>query len=122
MSKKKFYSLCRYVDKIDGNIKVGYMPREGFDVPNTLGFDLAVYRATDKTASTSYNKVKTWFVVDTRSGLSITQGGTKKEAIEESLKRLEAIDMEAYQDKIAKLAQEYGPCPGHGVMYNLCSS
>lgn len=122
MPKKKFYSLCRYVDKTDGNIKVDYLPGEGADVPNNLGFDLAVYRATDKSVATNYREVKIWFVVDTRTGLSVAEGGTKKEAVENALNRLKGLDMELYNTRCAEFAKTYGPCPGHNVMYNLCSS
>ena len=115
MPKKKFYCLCRYKDKTDGKLKAGYLVREGFDVPNDLGFNLAVYRATDE-------EVKTWYVVDTRCGLSVGEGSTKKEAIESSLKRLEAVDMNLYKKKVKDVEKTYGPVPGHGIMFNLCNS
>lgn len=119
MAKKKFYSICRYKEKTTGDTKVGYMPREGYDVPNVLGFDLAVYRAKDSTAATNWEAAKIWFVVDTRTGLSVAQADTKNAAIEAALSRLESIDMEAYNIAAAKAAKEYGPCPGHRIMYNL---
>lgn len=119
MTKKKFYSLCRYVDKTDGNIKAGYLPNEGFDVPNNLGFDLAVYRATNESVATNYRDIKTWFVVDTRIGLSVAEGSTKKEAIVVALKRLSGLDMEVYNARCVEIEKTYGPCPGHKIMYNL---
>lgn len=120
MAKKKFYSLSRYTDKTDGNTKIGYLPRKGFEVPNTFGINLMVYRAVDETASTRYNEVKTWFVVDEYCGLSIGEGSTKKEAIENAFDRLSKIDMETYNDSQRKAIEKYGYPPGHRVMYNLC--
>lgn len=119
MAKKKFYSVCRYKEKTTGETKVGYMPHEGYNVPNDLGFDLAVYRAKDNTASTNWEAEKIWFVVDTRTGLSVAQADTKNAAIEAALSRLKSVSMEAYNFAAAKAAEEYGPYPGHRIMYNL---
>lgn len=112
MSKKKFHSLCRYVDKMDNSMKIGYLPREGFDVPNDLGFDLAVYHSKEKS--------KAWYVVDTRTGLSVGEGDTKKAAIDMTLDRLSKLDMDKYNECVQKAVEQYGECPGHGVMYNFC--
>ena len=117
--KRKFYSLSRYKDKQDGSIKIGYLPREGFKVPNTFGINLMVYRAVDETASTRYNEVKTWFVVDEDCGLSIGEGSTKKEAIENAFDKLSKIDMGTYNDSQIKAIEKYGYPPGHVIMYNL---
>ena len=117
MAKRKFYALARYRDKTDGNLKVGYLPREGFTVENNLGFNLSVYRATDETASTNYKEVKTWFVVDEDCGLSVGQGNTKNNAIANALERLVKIDKEQYRKSIDSAREKYGPVPGHGVMY-----
>ena len=119
MPKKKFYSLCRYVDKTDGDIKVGYLPREGADVPNDLGFDLAVYRATDESVVTNYRDTKTWFVVDTRTGLSVGQGDTKNKAIDVALSRLETLDKDEYRKAAKDTEDKYGPVPGHRITYNF---
>lgn len=119
MSKKKFYSLCRYVEKTTGNIKVGYMPREGFDVPNDLGFDLAVYQAKDSSASTSWNEIKTWFVVDTVTGLSVAQGDTKNKAIDAAFSRLETLDKNQYRKAVRDTEEKYGPVPGRRITYNF---
>ena len=120
MTKKKFYSLCRYVDKTDGNIKAGYLLKEGFDVPNDLGFDLAVYRGSNNSVMPNPRNPKVWYVVDTRSGLSISEGDTKSKAIQSALKRLETVDMEVYKKKCCETEEIYGPYPGHDVMPNLC--
>jgi len=119
MAKKKFYSLCRYTEKTTGNVKVGYMPREGFDVPNDLGFDLAVYCAKDSSASTNWNEVKTWFVVDTVTGLSVTQGDTKNEAIDAALARMETLDKDKYRKAVKDTEEKYGPVPGRRITYNF---
>ena len=117
MSKKTFYSLCRYKDRVDGTVKCGYLSREGENVPNELGFDLGVYRANDCTAATNWEEVKTWFVVDTRCGLSVAQGNTKKEAINKAIDILGKVNMEAYNKKVNKTVECYGECPGHRIMY-----
>lgn len=117
MAKRKFYSLSRYKDRVDGKIKTGYFMREGFDVPNNLGLNLAVYRAIDNTASTNWKEVKTWFVVDKDCGLSVGQGGTKNEAITNALEKLVSVDMDLYNNKKEEIKNKYGPVPGHGVMY-----
>lgn len=122
MSKKKFYSLCRYVEKTTGNIKVGYMPREGFDVPNDLGFDLAVYQAKDSSASTSWNEIKTWFVVDTVTGLSVAQGDTKNKAIDAAFSRLETLDKDKYRDVVKDVESKHGPVPGRRITYNFLTN
>lgn len=119
MDKKKFYSLCRYREKTTGNVKVGYMSREGFDVPNDLGFDLAVYRAKDSSASTNWNEVKTWFVVDTVTGLSVAQGDTKKQAIDAALSRMETLDKDEYRKAAKDTEEKYGPVSGRRVTYNF---
>jgi hypothetical protein len=119
MAKKKFYSLCRYVEKTTGNIKVGYMPREGFDVPNDLGFDLAVYQAKDSSASPSWNRTKVWFVVDTVTGLSVGQGDTKNKAIDAALSRLETLDKDEYRKAARDTEEKYGPVPGRRITYNF---
>jgi hypothetical protein len=119
MPKKKFYSLCRYVEKTTGNVKIGYMPREGFDVPNDLGFDLAVYRAKDSSASTNWNEVKTWFVVDTVTGLSVAQGDTKKQAADAALSRLETLDKDKYRKAVMDTEEKYGPVPIRRIIYNF---
>ena len=118
MAKRKFYALLRYRDKLDGELKVGYFKREGFDVPNDFGLTFAVYRAKDETASTNYDNVKTWFVVDEDCGLSVAEGSTKKEAIQVAIGRLSKTDMEQYKKTRAKMLETYGPVPGHGVMWN----
>lgn len=112
MPKKKFYSLCRYIDNVDDDIKIGYLPREGYDVPNDLDFDLAVYRSKEKG--------QTWYVVDARTGLSVGDGDTKKAAVDMSLNRLRKLNMDKYNECVHKTVEQYGECPGHGVMYNLC--
>ena len=117
MAKKLFYSLCRYKDKTDGTIKCGYLPREGEDVPNDLGFDLGIYRAKDESAATNWKEAKTWFVVDTRCGLSVAEGSTKKEAIGKALDTLSKVDMDKYNEKVRKTAECYGECPGHRISY-----
>lgn len=114
MAKKKFYALIRYIDKLDGKTKVGYFRREGFDVPNNLGINLAVYRGTDPRDET----VKTdWFVVDVDCGLSVGSGETKNKAISNALENLVKIDKEAYAKLKADVSKMYGEMPGHGVMY-----
>ena len=110
MGKRKFYSLSRYTDKTDGTIKCGYLPREGFVVPNEFGLNLLVYR--DK-------EVKTWYVVDEDCGLSIGEGSTKKEAIENAFDKFSKIDMGTYNDSQIKAIEKYGYPPGHVIMYNL---
>lgn len=115
MAKKKFYSLCRYIDKTDNNIKVGYMPREGDDVPNNFGFDLAVYRAKDKECS-DYG---TWYVVDARTGLSVSEGDTKKEAVANVLSRLESFSEDKYKEAVLSVEKAYGPVPGNRITYNF---
>ena len=119
MAKKKFYSLCRYTEKTTENVKVGYMPREGFDVPNDLGFDLAVYCAKDSSASTNWNDVKTWFVVDTVTGLSVAQGDTKKQAVDAALSRMEMLDKDKYRKAVKDTEEKYGPVPGRRITYNF---
>lgn len=120
MAKKKFYSLCRYFDNAtDTNPKIGYLLREGFNVPNSFGFDLAVYRAKNEEP---FKDTKIWYVVDTRTGLSVAQGRTKNEAIENTLTRLEKIDMTKYNEKVVQMTNEYGPCPGHRISYNLINT
>lgn len=115
--KRKFYSLSRYKDKTDGNMKIGYLPREGEAVPNDFSLELFVYRATDSSAATNWKEVKTWFVVDEDCGLSVASGNTKKEAINKALEILAKVDMELYHKKREKSIETYGPVPGHGVMY-----
>ena len=117
MSKKSFYSLCRYTDKTDGVTKTGYIMRDGENVPNDLGFDLGVYRAKDSSAATNWEEVKTWLVVDTCCGLSVGQGSTKKEAIEIALKRLAKVDMVEYEKARQRTKDSYGECPGHKIAY-----
>lgn len=114
MPKKNFYSLCRYRDKVTKKLKAGYLPREGFDVPNDFHLDLAVYHSKEEDGS--------WYVVDTRTGLSVGQGYTRKEAVSSSLERLSTVDMDEYNKAAAKVAAQYGPCPGHGVTYNLVNN
>lgn len=117
MAKKVFYTFCRYKDKTDGNVKMGYLPREGFDVPNDFLLDLGVYKATDSSAATNWEETTTWFVVDCRCGLSVASGGTKKEAIQSALDRLGKIDMEVYNKKAYNHVNTYGYPPGHGISY-----
>lgn len=116
MAKKKFYSLSRYKDN-DGDMKSGYLCREGFDVPNDFGLDLAVYRATDATAATNWEQVKTWFVVDCDCGLAIGKGGTKKEAIEDAFEKYSKVDKDLYRKKVAEAKETYGPVPGRAIYY-----
>lgn len=118
MAKKKFfYGFSRYIDKTDGITKMGYLPREGFNVPNDFFLDLAVYKATDSSAATNWKECTTWFVVDCRCGLSVGSGGTKKEAIENALDKLSKVDMNAYNKKTYEHVATYGYPPGHGVTY-----
>jgi len=107
MAKRKFYGFSRYTDKTDGITKVGYLPREGYNVPNDFLLDLAVYKA-----ESTY-----WFVVDCRCGLSVGSGGTKKEAIENALDKLSKVDMETYNKKTYEHVTTYGYPPGHGITY-----
>ena len=122
MSKKKFYSLCRYVEKTTGNIKEGYMPREGYDVPNDFGFDLAVYRAKDSSASPNWNRATIWFVVDTVTGLSVAQGDTKNKAIDAAFSRLETLDRDKYRDVVKDMESKHGPVPGRRITYNFIAN
>ena len=117
MAKKVFYGFSRYVDKTDGKTKMGYLPREGFNVPNDFLLDLAVYKATDPSAATNWKEATTWFVVDCRCGLSIASGSTKKEAIQNALDRLSKTDMELYNKKAYHHVETYGYPPGHGIFY-----
>lgn len=117
MAKRRFYSLSRYKDKQDGSMKCGYLPREGEAVSNVFSLALSVYRATDSSAATNWEEVKTWFVVDEDCGLSVASGGTKKEAISRALEILEKVDMELYKRKREKSLETYGPIPGHKVFY-----
>lgn len=118
LSKKKtFYAFSRYTDKTDGSVKVGYLPRDGFNVPNDCLLDLAVYKATDSSAATNWKEATTWFVVDCRCGLSVASGSTKKEAVENALDKLSKVDMEMYDKKVYKHVTTYGYPPGHGVSY-----
>lgn len=117
MGKKTFYSISRYMDRNSGDNKVGYFKREGQDVPNEYGLDLAVYRATDSSAATNWQEVKTWFVVDCSCGLSIGQGSTKKEAIQNAFEKYEKVDKELYRKKVAECLEKFGPMPGHSIFY-----
>ena len=114
--KKSFWALCRYMDA-DGKIIAGYLKKEGTDVPNRFGFDLAVYKTVDTSQSDENKKVKVWIVVDTRSGLSIAQGNTKKAAIDAAMQRLLELDMSVYYEKLKKVVEQYGECPGHRITW-----
>ena len=117
LAKKIFYSISRYKEIDGGEVRTGYFKREGQSVPNDFGLDLAVYRATDYSAATNWEEVKTWFVVDCECGLAIGQGGTKKEAIANSIERYEKVDKELYKKKCKECIEKYGPIPGHSIMY-----
>ena len=119
MLKKRFYSICRYKDKTDGKTKYGYLQREGYDVPNNLGFDLAVYSSMDNPATSDQQRTETWFVIDTRTGLSVAQGASKNDVIDTALSNLEQMDMAWYREIVTKTEAAYGPCPMHKIMYNL---
>ena len=117
MAKKVFYSLSRFKEQGSDSFKVGYFRREGQSVLNDFGLDLAVYRATDSTAATNWEEVKTWFVVDCQCCLALGQGGTKKEAIANAISRYEKVDKELYKKKVAECLENYGPVPGHEIYY-----
>lgn len=117
MAKKIFYSISRYKERDTGDMKIGYFKREGQSVPNDFGLDFAVYRATDSSAATNWEEVKTWFVVDCECGLAIGQGGTKKEAIANAFDKYEKADKELYKKKVAECLKNYGPVLGHGIYY-----
>lgn len=118
MAKKKmFYAFSRYTDKTDGSVKIGYLPREGYPVPNDYLLELAVYKATDSAAATNWKEATTWFVVDCRCGLSVAGGNTKKEAIGNALDKLGKVDMELYGKKVYEHCTKYGFPPGHGISY-----
>ena len=117
MAKKVFYTFCRYIDKTDGSVKMGYLPREGFNVPNDFLLDLGVYKATDSSAATNWKETTTWFVVDCRCGLSVASGSTKKEAVQNALDRLGKIDMEVYNKKAYSHVETYRYPPGHRIFY-----
>jgi len=110
MAKKKFYSYNRYTDAITGEIKEGYLPREGFNVPNSFGLDLAVYKAPEE-------KVKTWYVVDCRCGLAVGSGGTRDEAVENTMKTLKKVDWKLYFEKREKRLEIQGDPPGYRISY-----
>lgn len=110
--KRKFYSLTRYIDETCENIKTGYIQRDGFDVPNDFGLDLAVYRSID-----TKTQLKIWYVVDCCCGLSVGSGYTQREAVSSSLEKLAKVDMKAYAEKAKKSIETYGEVPGHRIMY-----
>ena len=118
MPKKKFYALCRYKDKADGLMKLGYLPREGFDVPNEFNLDLVVYR-TEKEGDwkANFKRVKVWYVVDCDCGLQIGEGETKNKAIENALFHLNDIDFEMYKKKSQDVREQYGDPPGKRISY-----
>ncbi len=116
MPKKKFYSFCRYNETDnDGNkvLTLGYLPREGYVVPNDFGLDLAVYR--DKKGVGVLPNL--WYVIDCYCGLSVGSGCTKKEAIANSFDRLSKVDMELYRKKQIAVIDEHGEPPGHRIFY-----
>ena len=115
--KKSFYSYCRYLDKVDGKIKEGFIRRQGFGVKNDYGLSLSVYMATDATAATNWHERKTWFVVDEYCGLSVASGDTRKEAEAKALEVLSKVDMESYRNKAIDFVLKHGPVPGHEITY-----
>lgn len=110
MAKKVFYTLTRDVRE-DGTY-VFFTKKEGFDVPNELHLDLAVYNA--KKNKEDQNN---WYVVDCYCGLAVGDGTTKKMAIENALGRLGKLDMEKYRESVKKANEKWGVPPGKGIFW-----
>lgn len=111
MPKKIFYSLSRCTDGIQ------YIKREGSDVPNDYGLDLAVYKTVDVNSKDCGKDGKVWHVVDVDCGLSIGSGPTRKLAIEKAFDRLSKVDMETYTSKANESVEAFGTPPNKRIFY-----
>ena len=116
MSKKTFYALQRYKDGPDGEMKSGYLKKDGLDVQNDFGLNLGVYK-TMETKPTDITPTKIWYVVDADCGLSIASGDTKAKAVQVALERLKGTDMEVYKEKVRKAIDTYGLPPNRRLTY-----
>lgn len=111
MAKKIFYSLSRCTDGIQ------YIRREGSDVPNNYGLDLAIYNLIDVNSKDAGKGGKVWHVVDVDCGLSIGSVPTRKLAIEKALDRLSKVNMETYTSKANESVEAFGPPPNKRIFY-----
>lgn len=115
MPKCNFYALCRYVDKTDGSAKCGYLPKEGYDVPNDLGIKLSVYKSVEQDICCLDKTV--WHVTDVESGLEVGKGDTKKDAIHNAIKSLSMVGKERLEAQRRKIREQYGEMPGYRISW-----
>lgn len=114
-TKRKFYVCSRYVDTTDGLTKTGYLPKEGFNVPNDLGIDLAVYKNKEK--DLDCKEVPVWHVTDVVSGLEVAHGKTKKDAINAAFERLKKATNNQLDEIRYKARKQYGEMPDRRIFY-----
>ena len=115
MSKRKFYALCQYVDKTDGSLKCGYIFKEGQNVPNEYGIDLAMYKSKEKDGNGK--DIVVWHVVDVESGLGLAAGSTKKKASEAVIMVLLTTPTDKIELARRNVREQYGDMPGKKIIF-----
>ena len=102
--KSTFYTLTR------GERGLIPLRKEGFSIIG-FPFDAFVYKTVFK------NGVRKWYLVEGRSGLSISEGNTKKEAVEVAEEHVQKYGVEAILEISRKSTEKYGVMPGYRPTY-----
>lgn len=103
---RKGYSLQR----LDG--KVTFVEIKGYVVHNSYGLDLMVYRGEKIIGSSS---LKCWYVVEQKSGVSIAEGSSRKEAEDEVFRVLRRLGEERVRYTVNEAVKKYGCSPTYKV-------
>lgn len=102
----KFYKLARYTE--GGKQRTGFLREEGAFLPNNYGLELVAYRAEPVKGGD-----KTWYVVECSSGVGLSEGKTKNEAVRSLEEMVRKMGVEAIETAIERSIGKYGRTPDH---------
>ena len=108
MGKKEYYIRVQS----SGNDQADFRKREGTELKNEYGLELAVSWCERMLgADRLYKKIKWWTVTELHTGLAMGEGETRKEAVERTFLGIEFAGIDVIKQKIADFITEHGESP-----------
>ena len=113
MAKKEFYIRVG----VSGNDTADFRKREGQTLKNDYGLDLGIgYYYKQMGKDRLYKEIKIYVITELHTGMSLSDGETRKEAIENMRSNIErAGGIEAFKQKITDYVAEHGESPLYKV-------